>query len=277
MWTSWGGEPGVIVAIAVAAAAYASGVRALWRRAGVGRGVPRWRVTAFSAGLATIAIALLSPLDALGETLFSAHMVQHLLLMMLAPPLLVLGMPHVAAAWLLPPRRLTWLRQRHATRGLLAVWHGATTWPFALGSSTAALWLWHAPRLYTLALERPWVHALEHLSFIATAILLWWRILLPRHERRSAYAIGVLLLLATSMESGALGAVLAFAREPWFPIQAAGARAWGITPLEDQQLAGLIMWVPGGLFYIAAAGALFATWLANHRAPSNVAVSGGIP
>jgi cytochrome c oxidase assembly factor CtaG len=117
------------------------------------------------------------------------------------------------------------------------------------------------PRLYTLALEQPVVHVIEHGSFVGTAVLLWWRILVPRGDRRAARGLGVLLLLATVMQSGALGAMLALGRAPWFSAHAAGARLWGLTPLEDQQLAGLIMWVPGGLLYIAAAAALFAAWI----------------
>lgn len=276
-WTHWGGDAASAAGLAATAALYATGLRRVWRQAGAGHGVSRAQAVTFASALAVLAIALLSPIDALSGQLFSAHMAQHVLLAVVAPPLLVAGAPTVAMAWALPRtwRRaipLAILRQRWLVRP----WR-AMTLPFAAALLHAiALWSWHAPRLYSAALQSAFVHFLEHFSFVATAALIWWSILRPRQPRRVAYATGILVLFITAMHSGALGALLTLSRQPWFPLQGSGARAFGLTPLEDQQLAGLIMWVPAGFLYLGAMAALFAAWMrqfGGRGAPAGVATS----
>jgi len=236
-------------------------VRELWRRA-PGRGVRRWEAWCFLAGWATLALALLSPVHALGEALFSAHMVQHLVLIVVAAPLLAAGAPLLACLWAVPdaPRRRwarAWARARRLRAAVGAVTAPGVVWVLHV----AALWAWHLPRAYDLALRDGAVHALEHASFLGTAVLFWWVALQPVGRRRLGRAAAMLYVFAAGMQGAALGALLTFARVPWYLGHGTAARAWGLTPLEDQQVAGLIMWVPGGLAYLIAAGALFVAWL----------------
>lgn len=259
-------EPSIVISLAAVAALYALGVRAVWRRAGRGHGVSVRQAWTFAAGIATLALALLSPLDAMADQLFSAHMIQHMVLIGIAPPLLVLGHPMVAFSWAVP--RATrmgahrWWRRATATRGLASAATTALLSPWVVWAPHAiAIWVWHLPGPYQLALASPLAHAAEHASFLGTALLLWSAVLKPHGARREGWAAGILVLLATAMHTGALGALLVFARTPWYPAQATGAAAWGLTALEDQQLAGLIMWIPGGFIYLIASSALFLGWI----------------
>lgn len=262
VWSHWGSGPAELLLIVIPAVWYALGVRALWRHAGAGRGVSRLQTTSFGLGILTLFVALVSPVDALAEALFSVHMVQHLLLILVAAPLFVLGAPLLPMLWALPAsRRLRvglWWRRRSLVRRLVYV----VTAPivvFAL--HTVALWFWHFPGPYQTALRDPFVHAMEHLSFFGTALLFWWVVVQPVGRRRAGYPAAILLVGGTLMQSGALGAVLMFARSPWYPAHGAGARAWGTTLLGDQQLAGLLMWIPAGSIYVAAAALLFLRWM----------------
>jgi cytochrome c oxidase assembly factor CtaG len=266
LWTHWASEPGSTIAIVATAGVYAAGVRASWLHAGIGRGVRRWQAWCFALGLVVLAVALMTPLDPMAEDLFSAHMVQHVLLAIVVPPLLVLGAPLTATVWALPPSaRRSVTRAVKRIEWLSASWRMLTAPTIAWVIHGVALWSWHVPRLYSLALEHPAVHAVEHASFVGTAGLMWWSILCPRQSRRTAYGFGVLILFATMLHSAALGALITLSHRVWFPIHASGAAVWGLTALEDQQLAGLIMWVPGGLLYLAAMGALFLAWMRRNE------------
>ena len=259
-------EPSIVISLVVVALLYAWGVRAVWRRAGHGRGVSVRQAWLFAAGIAALALALLSPLDPMSEELFAAHMVQHMVLIGIAPPLLVLGAPVVAFSWSVPrgPRlgAHRWWQRATRARGVTGGLAAAALSPWLVWLPHAiAIWVWHMPGPYQLALRSGAAHALEHLCFLATALLLWSAVLRPYGARREGYAAGILVLLATAMHTGALGALLVFARTPWYPAQAAGAAQWGLTALEDQQLAGLIMWIPGGFIYLVASSALFLGWI----------------
>jgi putative membrane protein len=216
---------------------------------------------AFAAGLGALFLALASPLDALSDALFSAHMVQHLVLVLAAAPLLLLGRPWVPLLLALPAawhRRLNRWRRAGVAR---AAWRGATHPVTAWISHAAAMWVWHLPILYQAALNREPVHVLEHACFLGTALLFWWPLLGARGGRRLDGGAAFLYLVTAAVQGMALGALIAFARTAWYPAYAASAPAWGLTPLQDQQLAGLIMWVPAGTAYGLAAGAIFVTWL----------------
>lgn len=261
LWTHWLEEPASAITLAALTATYAVGTLRVWRQAGVGHGIRRWQVAAFAAGVTTLAIALLSPIGALAEALFWMHMVQHVLLAVIAPPFLVAGAPIVAALWVLPssPRRRALLAVRRQ-RWLVRAWYGVTQPLVACGIHAVALWVWHWPALYVAALTHPAVHVLEHTSFVGTAVLLWWAIIHPRSSRRDGYALGVVALFLTTLQSGALGALLSLSNHVLFPAQSA-ALARGITPLEDQQLAGLVMWVPAGILYMLAMAVVFRAWM----------------
>jgi len=265
VWRTWNLQPSLILALAVAGLAYWRGVDTLWRPGGtvrtVARGVPPWRVAAFGGGLFALVIALLSPLDPMSEELLSAHMVQHLLLMVVAAPLLVLGSPALVIGQAVPT---AWRRRAHRwgrTRPLRAIGrlftHPLMTWFLA----TAVLWGWHVPSLYQAALERPTVHVLEHAAFLATAMLFWWTALQPSGPRRLPRGADVVFVFTGALQSGALGALLAFASQPIYPFYVHRTIAWGLSPLQDQQLAGMLMWVPPFVIYLVAAGALFVRWL----------------
>ena len=278
LWRSWQIHPGVALGLAVSGGAYAAGIARLWRAAGNGRAVARWRAACFAAGIAVLAVALASPLDTLGESVFWAHMVQHLLLSLVAAPLLVLGAPLVPLLWLLDaPRRRrlgAWWHRAGAARALAGV---LTTPLVAWVLQAAALWAWHLPEAYLAALGSEGIHTLEHLSFLSTGFLFWWVVLHPAGRRGMGHGMSVLYLVTAGMQSGLLGALLTFAGMPFYGAQSAGAAAWALSPLEDQQLAGLIMWLVGGLVYVAAAGAIFVRWLRAEepRALSRVVVRAG--
>jgi putative membrane protein len=252
------GNPAVSGPIVGLAILYTVGVRRIWRRAARGRGVRRRDVACFAAGWLALAVAVISPLHALGDVLFSAHMTQHELMMVVAAPLLVLGRPVVAVVWGLPPawrrRAGAWARHRWVSRG----WRALRMPAVAFGAHAAALAVWHLPRPYEATYYSAPLHALQHVSFLATSLLFWWALLRPPRGKEGE---AVFYLFATTLATGALGGLLAFAANLWYPHYAATTGAWGLTPLDDQQLGGVIMWVPGGGSYLLAALALVAVWL----------------
>jgi putative membrane protein len=265
-WNSWSWDPLVLGSLLLTGWAYSVGVRVLWTRAGVGRGLSRWNVAAFSGGLLTLFVALISPLDGLSAALFSAHMVQHLLLILVAAPLLVAGRPLLALLWALP---LRWRRRvSHAERQptLAAFWrrlsHPAVAWLLA----AVALWLWHLPLFYQAALRSNGLHAFEHVCLLATALLFWYVLIGAGGRQRCGYAAAVAYLLAMGAQSSVLGVVLAFS-QPWYPAYAPSVAAWHLTLAQDQQIAGLIMWIPAGAIYLIAVLLLIVRWLtAEERA-----------
>ena len=261
-WQAWNADWLVLSNLAVMAALYAYGLRKLWRRTGVGRGVRSWRALAFAAALLTILIALLSPVDALSDDLSWVHMVQHLLLMAVAAPLLVLGYPELVLLWVLPRRARRALGrwpQRNAVVG--ALWWGSWNPLLIWAVHAVALWGWHMPVLYEWALYDPLVHDIEHLTFFLASVLFWRVAIDPRSNLRINPGLGVLYLFTTTLHASALGALMALSPRPWYPIYAGRTEAWNLTPLEDQQLAGLIMWMPGCTVYALAAAVLLGSWL----------------
>ena len=262
LWTAWTWDPAVVLGLVAGAWVYARGVRALWRRAGAGRGIRRWQAAGGALGLVTLFLALVSPLDALSSALFSAHMVQHLLLILLAAPLLVLGRLQIAGLWALRPgarRRLTaWWKR---TIGPRVAWQALRRPLVAWALHSVALWVWHLPSLYQAALRSQLIHALEHATFLSTALLFWWALVHSTTRGRFGYGSGLFYVFTLAAQGTALGALLTFSQSPWYPFYAASVATWGLSPLEDQQLAGLIMWIPGGLVYLAAGLWLVAAWL----------------
>jgi putative membrane protein len=225
------------------------------------------RGSAFAAGWIALALCLLSPLDALATESFALHMVQHEALMLIAAPLLVLGRGLPTFLWALPHgARITTGR---ATRSptLRWLWRALTAPLSAWILHAAALWVWHAPALFNAALVDPALHDFQHTSFFVTALLFWHAVL--RHGAHGARGMAVLYLFTTTVHTGVLGALLTFARTPWYGAFDRGlTRYWGLTALEDQQLGGLIMWVPGACVYAGVALVLVARWIsAGDQAP----------
>jgi cytochrome c oxidase assembly factor CtaG len=242
------------------AAIYCAGVINVWRSARVGRGIRLRELLAFACGWLALALALLSPLDEWSETLFVAHMAQHELLMVVAAPLIALSSPLVAVLWALPATTRHRVIDIVRRRSVATVWAALTAPPTVWMLHAFALWIWHLPSLYDAALEHEGVHALQHLSFLSTAALFWWSLVRGRYGRLG-YGAAVLYLFATALHSGVLGALITFSPAVWYPLYASHSRAWGLTPLEDQQLAGLLMWVPAGLVFTVGGLAFFAAWL----------------
>jgi len=245
--------------VVVALGLYAAGVTRLWRNAGYGRGVRPFVALAFTAGCASLLIALSPPLDEWSERWQAAHMVQHELLMVVAAPLIAAGAPLVGMLWAMP------LRLRHAIVGtvqhrpLPALWRAMTAPAVAFILYGFALWIWHMPALYDAALEHEAVHGLQHLCFFGTASLFWWGIVHGR-QGRLAYGAAVVYLFVTAVHGGVLGALLTVSPRVWYAPYLVHHPA-GLTPLEDQQLAGLLMWIPAGFAFVAGALFLFAAWL----------------
>jgi cytochrome c oxidase assembly factor CtaG len=238
---------------------YFAGIRRLWRNAGAGKGVSRLQAAAFAGGIVTLFIAL-EALHELSEQLFVVHMIQHELLMLVAAPLVALGGPLVAYLWALPstPRRavVKAVRRRPITAAWAAVTAPAAVWLL----HGLALWTWHLPALYEAAVRSESVHIAQHLSFFLSATLFWWGLAHGRYGR-AGYGVAVVYLFATAVHSGVLGALLTFSPRVWYPIYQSTTAAFGLTPLEDQQLAGLVMWVPASIIFVAGGLLFFAAWL----------------
>lgn len=246
LWHHWTLDPWIWAPLLVAHWLYGRGLLRAWRRAARGRVISVAQAASFLAGEALIVLALISPLDALGETLLSTHMVQHIILTTLAPPLLVLGAPASAWAWAAPElwKRACTKAPRNAAR-----FAERLTAPLAATAlHAAALWVWHAPAAFDAALVNEGLHTLEHICFLATALLFWQAVF----KRRTAFAVGALCIFVTFVQSGMLGGLLSLAPEQVYAAYADRARLWGMSAVEDQQLAGLVMWAPAGAAYFAA-------------------------
>ena len=260
LWSAWSWEPLIIASLLASAGLYFRGVRELWGTAGKGRGIRRGEVGAFAAGWMALALSLVSPLHQLGGVLFTAHMAQHELLMVVAAPLLVLGRPVIPFLWALPASWRRVLGGWSAAAVVRRSWKLITLPSVAWILHAVAIWLWHAPSLYQATLASETVHTLQHVSFFGTALLFWWA-LLHGVGTRVARPAAIIYLFTTAGHTSLLGALLTFSPRLWYPLYDATTAPWGLTPLEDQQLAGVIMWVPAGLSYLIAALALASTWL----------------
>ena len=262
LWTAWNWQPIILLGMALSAILYARGVYVFWRRAGPNRGIRSWQVAAFATGFVALFAALIWPLDALGDALFAGHMAQHVVLVVVAGPLLVLGYPLLAFLMALPttPRRMLigWWRRRRLLRSVWAFASGPlVTWIL----HTLAIWLWHIPALYQASVRSDLVHAAQHMSFLGTALLYWWALYPAGGRGRLLYAAGILSVFTMAVQNGMLGTLLVFARVPFYPVYASSVGAWGLTLLEDQQLAGSIMRVGNTLAYVVAAIGLLAAAL----------------
>ncbi len=251
--------PAVLAGLALAAGLYAVGWHRLGRR-GRGRARPAaWRAGCYAAGLAALAAATLPPIASDGERLFFVHMIQHLLLAMLAPPLLWLGAPLVPSLWG-APRGL----RRRVGRLLVARHPVRRTFRLLTQPGVASvLYLstlagWHLPALYDAAQGPTLTHDLEHAAFLGTALLYWWPVIYPIGGRRPLpYGATLLYLVPPMLVGDLIGAVLTFAQWPLYAAYAFVGRADASSAVADQQLGGLIMWIGGGLLWLVAMGVTF--------------------
>ncbi|MDB5899483.1 MAG: cytochrome c oxidase assembly protein [Ramlibacter sp.] len=262
----WNLEPWLLLLLAAALAGYAIGLRRLWGNAGTGRGVSVQQAVAFGIGWLSLVAALVSPLDTLGSHLFSAHMLQHELLMVVSAPLLVLGRPLATWTWALSPTQRRSIGRLFQRKGWAGFWTTMTDPLVAWALHALALWAWHIPALFDAALENEGWHILQHFSFLGTALFFWWAML--GHDPRGRYGPGhsAAYLFTTMMHTSALGALLTLAPTPWYAPYVPLTGALGFDPVEDQQLGGLVMWVPAGLAYVIAALVVFGKMLTRARA-----------
>lgn len=254
LWMAWSLAPESLVPLGVLLALALRG----WTRGGGGRAVQR---AYFLAGWCALFLALVSPLCRLAATLVSAHMAQFMVLALVAPLLLALARPGESLRAGLPqwlagalPAGRRWARILPPGERLASV----------TAAYGAVVWLWHVPVLYERILTDTVTHVLAFTLLIVVSTAFWNAVINARGQEGRA----MLALFATMAHTGLLGAILTFSARLLYPIQSSGALAWGLDPLHDQQLAGLIMWVPGGVLYLCAALALFARWLDRRGAVS---------
>lgn len=244
----WHWEPTVLIGLAALIVAYWYVLGPLRERRGWGASPTRAQMAYFATATVLLALALLSPLDELGDSyLFSAHMVQHLVLATLWPPLMLLSLP----AW----------TARALMRTPIAPVVAFFTYPaVALLSFNVDIYLWHIPALYDATLANEYIHIAEHLTFMGFGLVTWWPVLSPAPEQRLSYPLQLLYLLANGMFMMGLGIVFTFAPTVFYPPYAAAPRIWGTTPAGDQQIGGLIMWYPGNMPYAWAIVVAFYKW-----------------
>lgn len=245
----WTLSPDIVVPLAAVLLLYLVGLGKLISRSRHTYRLLIRRACFFVLGWLILAGALLSPLHEAGEVSFALHMVEHELVMLPAPLLMVSARPGPVLLWGLPAAG----RQMVAPIVRLSLWRRLGSPLVATMLQAVALIIWHMPALFDRAvLTNAW-HVAQHLSFIITALLFWWA-MLPRAEGRADYLTSAMCLFITSMVGGGLGALMAIGGNPWYDAYVRmGMTPFGLSPAEDQQLAGLIMWIPGGLFHAGAA------------------------
>lgn len=253
VWGAWTLHPGVVVPLVLLLALYHRGRRR------TGNATSRRRAQAFHVAWGALVVALVSPIDAMATALASAHMVQHVLLVLVAAPLLAVAAPLPSLLRGLPARvARTLVPVRRGPLGALGrgVGRPATAWLLHVGT----LWGWHAAGPYDAALAVPALHAAEHATFLLTGVLVWQAVVGP-HRVRASDGIGVLVVFGLTLQSVFLSVLLTFAGEAWYDGYASTTAAWGLTPLADQQLAGAIMWVPAGAIHVGVGLALLVGWI----------------
>jgi putative membrane protein len=256
---SWSWPPFVVIPLVIAGALYAVGLTRMWVRQHR-IGVSLSRTISFVAGWASLLIALDSPLHEWSEQLFWVHMTQHEIFVLVSAPLIVIGRPGLVWIWAFPQ---SW---RNALGSALKLRPVELSWAFVSAPLAAwclhalALWIWHAPVLFDATLHSDLVHAAQHISFFATAALFWWA-LLERHSGRLGYGGAVVYVFTTAVHTSLLGALLTFSARAWYPSYMTSAPRWHLSALEDQQIGGLIMWIPAGTVLLLFTLLFLAQWM----------------
>jgi putative membrane protein len=252
---NWNFEPSILLGMALLVGGYGAAIGPLRKNFPDARPVSNGRVLSFFTGVCFIFIALVSPIDFIGDHfLFSVHMTQHLLLTLVAPPLLLLGTP----AWLARP----WLAQPLVTRLARFVTRAAP----ALLLFNFVFVAYHIPAVYDLSLQNELIHIAIHVLLIITATITWMPILSPLPELpRLSYPLQILYLFVAAIPPTILAALITFATDILYPTYRAAPRIFGIPALEDQQIAGVVMWIPGTGVYLLALTIVFFKWFGGEQ------------
>jgi putative membrane protein len=254
----WTWPPLVVIALLMTALFYGLGIRKMLRRSGASKFLvlpTLW----FTLGWISLVIALDSPLHELGEQLFWVHMTQHEILMLVSAPLLVLGRPLVPFLWALSPAWRERAANLRRARPFGTAWTTISAPLSAWLLSALALWVWHVPWLFDRTLSNDWIHAAQHTTFLVTALIFWW----PVMNRIPSFGYGgsLIYIFTTILHTSVLGALLTFAPRPWYSSYVITAPTWHLSALEDQQLGGLIMWIPAGTLLLIVALVLLVKWM----------------
>jgi putative membrane protein len=244
-----------VIGVALLGALYAYAIGPARKRWALGAPVAWWRPLCYFAGLAVMLAALNGPIHDLSDSyLFWIHMAQHLLLTMVLPPLLIAGLPG-------------WLVERAVSRKVGRSLGKLLTHPvFAGVFFSAVLLVWHTEAAYDLMMRNHSVHVATHLMFMFAAVLLWWPVMSPAPSLpRLSPGMGMLYLFIVQLPMQLLGAILTFADHPLYTWYVAAPRTWGLSPLDDQKLGGLLMWIPGNLWIWGAMSLLFFQWARTDR------------
>ena len=254
----WSFEPWALVPLLLSLGIYLAGLMRLWARAENSIPTVRRNAALFVLGWLTLAGATVSPLHEGGEHSFTLHMIEHELIMLIAAPLMALSRPLGVMLWALPGGWRIGLSSRAQGGAVGFVWRRVSTPITATAIQILVIWLWHMPYLFDQALRHEGWHIVQHVCFLVSALIFWWAMVFGR-AGRAGYGLSAFCLFATSMGEGALGALMTFSISPWYAAYAAmGMGLLGLTPEQDQQLAGLVMWIPGGMAHAGAALVLLA-------------------
>jgi putative membrane protein len=256
--TDWTWPPFIVISLLLTAAFYGVGIMRMLRRT-ANRKLFVWPILSFALGWTSLVAALDSPLHELGEQLFWVHMTQHEILMLISAPLLVLGRPMIAFLWALPPAWRETAASLGRSRTFRKGWAFVSAPLSAWLVSALALWIWHIPWLFDQTLRSDWIHAAQHTTFLVTALAFWWPVV--NRAPTLGYGGGVVYVFTTIMHTSVLGALLTFAPRAWYSSYVMTAPAWHLSALEDQQIGGLIMWIPAGTVLLIVALVLLVKWM----------------
>lgn len=256
-WNLWTFDPLTVAGLSVLFALY---TRGLWLSKGrSGNLFPWWRPTLFYIGWLALLAGAISPIDGLSGDLFFMHMTQHMLLMMVGPPLILLGAPVVPVLRGLPDvvrykLAIPLLQMRRVRKALFIVVSPLIAWLFFVFT----LWIWHVPSVYNDTIQNEALHLLQHSMFIGAAVFFWWSVIDPVPLRpRMPYGLRLLFLFLATAQNIALGAIITFSPDVLYTYYETVPRIWGVSVADDQTIAGLILWIPGAMMYFTALAAIF--------------------
>lgn len=254
-------DPFPLAALVLTSGVYVRGTLRIWGHVGQGTVVRRGQLVAWGLAVLSLVVAFAGPVEALAGEHLSVHMVQHVLLAVVAAPLVAMAAPLLPVLQGLPHRLRRPAARLHRRVQPLRSWTYTGGWPFAVVSLYAAsTWLWHLPGPYQAAVHHDVVHAAEHATMLATGVLLWWTILQTARRSSFGYGTGILLVFFTALQHAGLGGLLSLSPTVLYPVVYAGGGST-FSALDDQQLAGMLMWAPSKFVHAVVVVLLALAWL----------------